>query len=115
MKMKSLKRSVIFYSVVCILFLMGELMMYFLNHQAMVHSPGAEIMIGLFIPAILFVFCCIGISSAFVGYFSIEKYYWKAYIPFLIVVGTVLLYIIIPKSEYSIWYKVIKFYFTESR
>ena len=109
-EMKSIKKYIIFYSIICILFFIIELLLYALNKWAQGHSLGAEMVTGLFVPFMFIIFCCIGLSSFFVGYFSITKYYWKAYIPFLIVAGTVLLYVIIPKTEYSIWYKVIKLY-----
>ena len=109
--MKSLKPAIIFYSIMCGLFLIGESVLYALNKFVQSLSPGAEMVFGLLVPFILFIFFCVGVSSLAVGYFLIDKYIYKAFIPFLIVAGTVLLYIIIPETDYSIWYRVIKFYF----
>jgi len=110
--MKNLKHGIIFYSIICILFFVLEpILNISINYWISEYGTGARIAAGLFIPAVLFIFCCIGISSAIVGYYTIEKYLWKAYIPFLIVISSILIYTILPKSEHSIWYRVIKFYF----
>ena len=109
--MKKLKRYVIFYFIICILFFILEPILYFLNKWAKEYALGAEMAIGLFIPAIFLIFCFIGFSTILYGILLLKRYNWKSFIPFFIIIGVTLLYIILPKTEYSIWYKVIKFYF----
>ena len=113
--MKRLKYFINFYVVSCILFFILEIVIYAIDKWADEYSLGAEMVLGLFIPAMLFIFFCIAISSVIVGYYCSIKIpeisEWKAYIPFFIVVSTILIYVILPKTEFNIWYRVLKFYF----
>ena len=110
--MKSLKRSIIFYFIICLLFFVLDPVWYILIKWARENNLGMTMALGSFIiPPAFFIFCCIGFSSIIVACIYLKKHSWKAFIPFFMIIVSILIYIILPKTEYSIWYEIIKFYF----
>ena len=106
-----MKPIIIFYFAVSILFFISEPITYIVNKWAQMYYLGAEIVVGHIIPVIFLCFCCIGISSFIYGVLKVKKYKWKSFVPSFIITLSVLIYTVIPHSDYNVWYKVIDFYF----
>ena len=103
--MKTQHKTILFYVISGVAFFVIDKLMLSFARWAQVNSLGAEIVGGLLLYLVIFLFFIIGASSLIYPIIFFQRYKWIAFIPSIITCIVTVIFILLPETEYGFWLK----------